>query len=131
MKTCPETQDAQSSHGADLVGMGGAMDLVTGAKQVYVLTEHCAKDGPSKLLQRCTLALTGAAECDAIITERALFRRHPGLGFVLEEVACGFTLDGIRACTDMQYVVVVFSLLRGAPTLTSRRCSVFGGYLEE
>jgi acetate CoA/acetoacetate CoA-transferase beta subunit len=85
------------------IGMGGAMDLVTGAKTVYVLTEHCAKDGSPKLMRRCTLPLTGAAECDVIVTERALFRRYADRGFVLEEVACGYTLDDIRSATAMQY----------------------------
>jgi 3-oxoacid CoA-transferase B subunit len=90
--------------GKMLAGMGGAMDLVTGARTVYILTEHCAKDGSSKLMTECTFPLTGAEECDAIITERALFRRHAS-GFVLEEVAAGYTLEDIAACTDMAYTV--------------------------
>jgi acyl CoA:acetate/3-ketoacid CoA transferase beta subunit len=49
--------------------------------------------------------LTGANEADAIITERAVFRRHPGKRFVLEEVARGYTLDDIASCTEMDYVV--------------------------
>jgi 3-oxoacid CoA-transferase B subunit len=89
-----------------MIGMGGAMDLVAGARTVYVLTEHCAKDGSPKLVKRCTLPLTGAAECDVIITERAFFRRRPGGGFVLEEVACGHTLEEIAAYTEMAYSVV-------------------------
>lgn len=91
--------------GKMLAGMGGAMDLVTGARTVYIVTEHCAKDGSSKLMKQCTFPLTGAGECDVIITERALFRRHADTGFVLEEVATGFTLDSIAGCTDMEYVV--------------------------
>ena len=87
------------------IGMGGAMDLVAGARTVYVLTEHCTKDGGPKLVDRCTLPLTGAGECDVIITERALFRRRPGGGFVLEEVACGHTLEEIAAATTMAYAV--------------------------
>jgi acetate CoA/acetoacetate CoA-transferase beta subunit len=88
-----------------LAGMGGAMDLITGAKIVHIVTEHCAKDGTPKLMKKCTFPLTGAKECDVIITERALFRRHPDKGFVLEEVARGYTLDDIAACTDMDYEV--------------------------
>jgi acetate CoA/acetoacetate CoA-transferase beta subunit len=91
--------------GKMLAGMGGAMDLVTGAKTVYIVTEHCAKDGTSKLMKRCTFPLTGAKECDVIITERAVFRRFPESGFVLTDVARGHTLDDIAACTDMAYTV--------------------------
>jgi acetate CoA/acetoacetate CoA-transferase beta subunit len=91
--------------GKMLAGMGGAMDLITGAKVVYIVSEHCSKDGASKLMPECTFPLTGAEECDAIITERALFRRYPDRGFVLEEVACGYSLDDIAACTDMAYTV--------------------------
>ena len=87
------------------IGMGGAMDLVAGARTVYVLTEHCTKNGSPKLVERCTLPLTGAGECDVVITERALFRRHAGRGFVLEEVACGHTLEEIASCTEMTYTV--------------------------
>ena len=91
--------------GKMLAGMGGAMDLVTGAKVVHIVTEHCAKDGSSKLLKRCTYPLTGAGEADVIITERALFRRSVEAGWVLEEVACGYTPDDIAACTEMAYTV--------------------------
>jgi acetate CoA/acetoacetate CoA-transferase beta subunit len=91
--------------GKMLAGMGGAMDLVTGAKTVYIVSEHCARDGSSKLMKRCTFPLTGAEEADVIITERALFRRYADQGFVLEEVAIGYTLDDIAACTDMAYRV--------------------------
>jgi acetate CoA/acetoacetate CoA-transferase beta subunit len=87
------------------IGMGGAMDLVAGARTVFVLTEHCTNGGSPKLVEHCTLPLTGAGECDVIVTERALFRRSPGRGFVLEEVACGHTLDEIAACTEMAYTV--------------------------
>jgi acetate CoA/acetoacetate CoA-transferase beta subunit len=91
--------------GKMLAGMGGAMDLVTGAKVVNIVTEHCCKDGAHKLVKQCTFPLTGAEEADTIITERALFRRHPGHGWVLQEVAVGYTLDDIAACTDMSYAV--------------------------
>ena len=88
-----------------VAGMGGAMDLLAGAKTVTVVTEHCSKDGASKLVRKCTFPLTGAGEADVIITERALFRRYPEKGFVLEEVARGYSVDDIAACTDMDYVV--------------------------
>jgi acetate CoA/acetoacetate CoA-transferase beta subunit len=88
-----------------VAGMGGAMDLLAGARVVNVVTEHCSKDGATKLVKKCTFPLTGAAEADVIITERALFRRHPDKGFVLEEVARGYSAADIAACTDMDYVV--------------------------
>ena len=91
--------------GERIAGMGGAMDLLAGARTVYVLTEHCSKDGTTKLVDRCTYPLTGAGEADVVLTERALFRHYPGRGFVLEEVARGYTLDDIAACTDMAYAV--------------------------
>jgi acetate CoA/acetoacetate CoA-transferase beta subunit len=91
--------------GGMLAGMGGAMDLVTGAKIVHIVSEHCAKDGSSKLMKKCTFPLTGAKEADVIITERAVFRRYTDKGWVLEEVAKGYTLDDIAACTDMAYAV--------------------------
>lgn len=88
-----------------VAGMGGAMDLLVGARTVYILTEHCSKDGEPKLVKRCTYPLTGAAEADVVITERALFRRSRGKGFVLEEVAKGYSLDDIAACTDLDYLI--------------------------
>lgn len=89
-----------------VAGPGGAMDLIAGAKQVCITTEHCSKDGATKLLKKCTFPLTGAKECDLIITERAVFRRYAHTNqFVLEEVAKGYTLDDIKAWTDMDYVV--------------------------
>lgn len=91
--------------GGMLAGMGGAMDLVTGARIVHIVTEHCARDGSSKLMKKCTYPLTGAKEADVIVTERALFRRFPEKGWVLDEVARGYTLDDIAACTDMAYTV--------------------------
>jgi acyl CoA:acetate/3-ketoacid CoA transferase beta subunit len=56
-------------------------------------------------VKRCTYPLTGAAEADVVITERALFRRPDGRGFVLEEVAKGYGLDDIAACTGLDYVI--------------------------
>ncbi len=91
--------------GKIVAGMGGAMDLLAGAKVVNVVTEHCSKDGETKLLKTCTFPLTGIGEADLIITERAVFRRYPDRGFVLEEVARGYTVEDIAACTDMDYVV--------------------------
>jgi acyl CoA:acetate/3-ketoacid CoA transferase beta subunit len=61
--------------------------------------------GP-RLVRRCTYPLTGTARCDAVITERAVFRRAPGGGgFILEGIAARFSPKKIRACTDMDYEV--------------------------
>ena len=82
-------------------GMGGAMDLVAGVKRVIVVMEHAAKDGEAKLLERCTLPLTGAGVVDLVITELGVFevRRKLGRSFVAIELAPGVTLDEVQART--------------------------------
>jgi acetate CoA/acetoacetate CoA-transferase beta subunit len=85
-------------------GMGGAMDLVTGAKNVIVAMEHATKDGGAKILKRCQLPLTAAGKVSSIITELAVFRFIDGQ-MVLTETAPGVTLDEIRAKTEAEYVV--------------------------
>ena len=85
-------------------GMGGAMDLVTGAKNVIVAMEHATKEGGAKILKRCTLPLTAAKKVGAIITELAVFRFIDGK-LVLTETAPGVTLNDIRARTEAEFVV--------------------------
>lgn len=90
--------------GKMIPGMGGAMDLVTGAKHVIVAMEHATKDGGAKILKRCDLPLTAAGKVSAIATELAFFRFIDGQ-LVLTEMAPGVTLDEIRSKTEAEFVV--------------------------
>ena len=90
--------------GKTTAGMGGAMDLVSGAKQVLVTMEHCDKQGNPKILKKCTLPLTAANEVDYIITELCVLHvTHEGL--VLEELAPDVTVEEVQSKTAAELII--------------------------
>ncbi|HEV8075219.1 MAG TPA: CoA transferase subunit B [Candidatus Acidoferrum sp.] len=85
--------------GKMLKGMGGAMDLVAGAKRVFIAMEHATRDNKPKILKKCTLPLTGVEVVDHIVTELAFIDVTPR-GLVLRELAPDATLEQVQSLTE-------------------------------
>lgn len=86
------------------LGVGGAMDLVTGAKNVIIAMRHTDKDGNSKILKKCTLPITGYAEVDVIVTEYAMFYFEDGQ-LVLKAIAPEVTVEEVKNITEASFIV--------------------------
>src|SRR5580765_6568589 len=90
--------------GKMMKGMGGAMDLVAGAKRVIIAMEHTTRDGGHKIVKRCTLPLTGLKVVNLIVTELAVIEVTPR-GLVLQEIASDTTVEKVRAATGAELIV--------------------------
>ena len=90
--------------GKTAAGMGGAMDLVAGARKVLIMTEHCDKNGNPKILKKCTLPLTAVNEVDYIISELCVLHRTDA-GLTLIELAPGVTVDEVISKTDADLII--------------------------
>jgi 3-oxoacid CoA-transferase subunit B len=90
--------------GKKVKGMGGAMDLVAGARRVIIAMEHGTKEGGAKILKRCTLPLTGPRVVDLIVTELAVIE-VTDKGLVLKEIAEDTTIEDVKKHTDATLIV--------------------------
>lgn len=91
--------------GKMVTGMGGAMDLVVGAKKVIIAMEHLNKKGAPKILKKCRLPLTAAKQVDLIVTEKAVFEVVKDRGLVLKEIAPGLEVEDIKNTTEADFLV--------------------------
>ena len=90
--------------GKPILGVGGAMDLVVGAKRVIVATTHQTKDGQPKILPECTYPLTAREEVDVLVTEHAVFRFEKGK-MILVEIGDHLTLEDLKSITPAEYEI--------------------------
>ncbi|WP_420541523.1 CoA transferase subunit B [Guptibacillus sedimenti] len=90
--------------GKMIKGMGGAMDLVHGAKRIVVIMDHVNKNGEPKILNSCSLPLTGKGVVNRIITERAVLDITVE-GLVLKEVAAGYSIEQIQESTESELII--------------------------
>src|SRR5699024_12705781 len=86
-------------------GMGGAMDLVNGAKKIITIMDHTTKEGKPKILKECALPLTGAGVIDQIITQRAVINIIDD-GLELVEIAEGFFFEDVKKSTETELIIL-------------------------
>ncbi len=87
-----------------MLGVGGAMDLVSGAKKVYIAMQHVSKKGKAKLIKECTLPITGFGAVNTVVTEYAVFKFENGK-MHLTAKADEITLDELKTITEADYIV--------------------------
>jgi len=88
--------------GKKVTGMGGAMDLVVGARKVIISMEHLNKKGEPKILKKCRLPLTAAGQVNLIVTEKAVMAVTPGIGLEVLEIAPGVTREELISTTEAE-----------------------------
>ncbi|WP_035711433.1 3-oxoacid CoA-transferase subunit B [Salibacterium aidingense] len=101
--------------GKDIIGVGGAMDLLVGAKKIMITTNHVSKDGSPKIVDACTYPVTSTRKADVIITDLAVFRWIDD-GYVLTELRGEATLQEIAEKTTAAYRVSEELAAKGDPT---------------
>lgn len=90
--------------GQDILGVGGAMDLVASAKKIIIAINHVAKDNSPKIVKELTYPTSGIRTAEMIVTEKAVFRIENG-SLILEEIAEDSSLEEVRELTDAEYIV--------------------------